>query len=623
MRSSSSPPAVTSTTSTEKPAADSPSRSRSPLSRRRTAASARSSPSSARCANGSSTTSLIVARSYAGAGRGGRRWWAGNTLHSPWRAPSSRSEPPSRCFVGGLALAVFLTRDEDNIQVDNLLSERFTREVATASADGTDLDLAEIAPFEWARVLIVAPGTPDAEISRALGYEWTGVLGFETGEKLILLDRDGKVERFFDYRGEGRFAGVDDADRRARARGCRLPGTPPGDHAEGVTLGRLDELDLSADLSKKEAEAAPEGRAGADAGAAPGARRARRRARASGRRCASCSRAGTRAARAARSSAWWPSSTRGTCASSSTRPRRPTSCATRGCGASGRRCRAGAGWRSSTAPGTAACSSSASRASRREEEWRRAYDEINAFERMLADEGTVLVKLWLHLSDEEQLERFEARQDDPLKAYKLTDEDWRNRGKRAAYCEAIEEMLERTDTEWAPWHLVEGDSKRFARVKVVETVIAAAEDGLARHGHRPCRAAAASAWPSCGAPCAPGAARGPSRAPWPWPGARACAGPRRAGGRRAGGRAPPRRGSSARRARSSMPTSSSATADAAADDPQRRACRCRRSSRRRARRVGAGVGCGGGIWPSNGLPSWASAAAGASRTRARVRMARR
>jgi polyphosphate kinase 2 (PPK2 family) len=116
------------------------------------------------------------------------------------------------------------------------------------------------------------------------------------------------------------------------------------------------------------------------------------------------------------------------------------------------------------------------------DEWRRGYDEINAFERTIAEEGTVLVKLWLHLSDEEQLKRFEARQDDPLKAYKLTDEDWRNRGKRDAYCDAIEEMLERTDTEWAPWHLVEGDSKRFARVKVVETVIAAAEEGLARHG---------------------------------------------------------------------------------------------------------------------------------------------
>jgi AMP-polyphosphate phosphotransferase len=117
-------------------------------------------------------------------------------------------------------------------------------------------------------------------------------------------------------------------------------------------------------------------------------------------------------------------------------------------------------------------------------EWRRAYDEIDAFERMLAAEGTVLVKLWLHISDEEQLKRFEAREKDPLKRYKLTDEDWRNRGKRDAYREAVDEMVERTGTEWAPWHLVEADSKRFARVKVIETVIAAAEEGLKRHGRR-------------------------------------------------------------------------------------------------------------------------------------------
>ena len=119
------------------------------------------------------------------------------------------------------------------------------------------------------------------------------------------------------------------------------------------------------------------------------------------------------------------------------------------------------------------------------EEWRRAYEEINGFERMLADGGTVLVKLWLHVSDAEQLARFEARRDDPLKAYKLTDDDWRNRGKRPAYTEAIEEMLERTATAWAPWHLIEADSKRLARVKVIETVAAAAEHGLRRHGRRP------------------------------------------------------------------------------------------------------------------------------------------
>ncbi len=119
-----------------------------------------------------------------------------------------------------------------------------------------------------------------------------------------------------------------------------------------------------------------------------------------------------------------------------------------------------------------------------EQEWRRAYDEINGYERMIADEGTVLVKLWLHLSEEEQLARFEARQADPLKAYKLTDDDWRNREKRSAYVAAIEEMVDQTGTEWAPWHLIEGDSKRFARVKVIETVIAATEEGLRRHGRR-------------------------------------------------------------------------------------------------------------------------------------------
>ena len=111
-------------------------------------------------------------------------------------------------LIGGLALAVYLTRDEDNIQVDNILSEDFTRDVASASADGTEVDLGKVAPFDWDRVLIVEPGTSDEEISRKLGYEWTGVLGFETGEKLILLDADGQVARFLDYRGEGRFTGV-------------------------------------------------------------------------------------------------------------------------------------------------------------------------------------------------------------------------------------------------------------------------------------------------------------------------------------------------------------------------------------------------------------------------------
>jgi polyphosphate kinase 2 (PPK2 family) len=102
--------------------------------------------------------------------------------------------------------------------------------------------------------------------------------------------------------------------------------------------------------------------------------------------------------------------------------------------------------------------------------WRRAYDEINAFERMLHEEHLVLVKFWLHISDAEQLERFEARRDDPLKAWKLTDEDWRNRAKRADYETAVDEMLERTSAPHAPWTVVEAESKRYARVKVAETV---------------------------------------------------------------------------------------------------------------------------------------------------------
>jgi polyphosphate kinase 2 (PPK2 family) len=114
--------------------------------------------------------------------------------------------------------------------------------------------------------------------------------------------------------------------------------------------------------------------------------------------------------------------------------------------------------------------------------WQRAYEEIRDFERMLTEEGTVLVKLWLHISSREQFKRFKSRARDPLRTWKLTDEDWRNRSKRRAYTRAIEDMLAETDRENAPWTLVEADSKRYARVKVVESVIDAAEDGMRRHG---------------------------------------------------------------------------------------------------------------------------------------------
>ena len=90
----------------------------------------------------------------------------------------------------------------------------------------------------------------------------------------------------------------------------------------------------------------------------------------------------------------------------------------------------------------------------------RAYGEIVEFERTLAAEGMIIVKFWMHVSEEEQLRRFQGRANDPLRAWKLTDEDWRNRERRPQYEAAVEEMLRRTDHPKAPWHVVAGDDKR-------------------------------------------------------------------------------------------------------------------------------------------------------------------
>jgi polyphosphate kinase 2 (PPK2 family) len=120
-----------------------------------------------------------------------------------------------------------------------------------------------------------------------------------------------------------------------------------------------------------------------------------------------------------------------------------------------------------------------------EEEWRRGYDEIVAFERSLAAQGTILIKCWMHISDEEQLRRFERRERKPLKRWKLTDEDWRNREKRPAYEEAVEDMFERTDHDAGPWTVAPGDSKRFARVFVAETVVDEIERGMRDRGFEP------------------------------------------------------------------------------------------------------------------------------------------
>ena len=116
------------------------------------------------------------------------------------------------------------------------------------------------------------------------------------------------------------------------------------------------------------------------------------------------------------------------------------------------------------------------------EEWERAYEEIVDFERGLAAEGAIIVKLWLQISPEEQLKRFEARAEDPLKSWKLTDEDWRNREKRPQYEAAVEEMLERTDRPEAPWQVVAAESKRFARVEIIRLVRQEIERGMGRAG---------------------------------------------------------------------------------------------------------------------------------------------
>jgi polyphosphate:AMP phosphotransferase len=105
-----------------------------------------------------------------------------------------------------------------------------------------------------------------------------------------------------------------------------------------------------------------------------------------------------------------------------------------------------------------------------EAEWRRAYREINGMERHLVNFGTVLLKFWLHIDPDEQLRRFREREAMAHKQWKITEEDWRNRQKMDQYREAVEEMLHRTTTPHAPWTIVESNCKRYARVKVLETV---------------------------------------------------------------------------------------------------------------------------------------------------------
>ena len=112
------------------------------------------------------------------------------------------------------------------------------------------------------------------------------------------------------------------------------------------------------------------------------------------------------------------------------------------------------------------------------EEWKRAYKEINDMEKDLYNAGAIVIKFWMHIDKDEQERRFKERQENPEKQWKITDEDWRNREKWDQYEDAVNEMLMRTSTDYAPWVVVEGNSKYYARVKVLQTVVDVIEKRL-------------------------------------------------------------------------------------------------------------------------------------------------
>jgi len=114
-----------------------------------------------------------------------------------------------------------------------------------------------------------------------------------------------------------------------------------------------------------------------------------------------------------------------------------------------------------------------------EAEWRRAYREINDFERMLVDDGVVMCKLWFQIDPDQQLRRFEKRLADPFKAWKMSDEDWRNRGRWNEYIEAAERMFAETHTPEAPWTVIPANDKRRARLAALRAVVTALSESVA------------------------------------------------------------------------------------------------------------------------------------------------
>jgi polyphosphate kinase 2 (PPK2 family) len=113
-----------------------------------------------------------------------------------------------------------------------------------------------------------------------------------------------------------------------------------------------------------------------------------------------------------------------------------------------------------------------------ENDWQPAYNEINEFEKELDDWGAVIVKFWVQIDKDTQLARFTDRQNTPEKQWKITEEDWRNRKKWDLYEEAVNEMIQKTSTEFAPWHILESNDKHYARIKALKTVTAEIEKKL-------------------------------------------------------------------------------------------------------------------------------------------------
>lgn len=118
----------------------------------------------------------------------------------------------------------------------------------------------------------------------------------------------------------------------------------------------------------------------------------------------------------------------------------------------------------------------------KETDWRRAYQEIVEYERLLAEDRYVVAKFFLHISKEEQRQRLESLSSDEATHWQVAQEDWDHNERYGEYREAVEAMLERTDSEWAPWTVVEATDKRWARVKVFQTLVSCLEEGLSRSG---------------------------------------------------------------------------------------------------------------------------------------------